>query len=206
MLPREKFQLWGVKSLSITDLIAIILSTGSKKSNVFQISRRVSSLIKDNQYNYDIFKEIEGIGKVKAMKIVSCLELGFRLFSLEKEKTVINTSEKVYETLRYIGGYRQEHLVAIFLNARYECLGKKTVGIGVVDSVQILPRDIILSALDFNSSYVVIAHNHPSGNLNPSQGDIETTKRILKALKLVGITLLDHLIITKNEWKSIIVD
>lgn len=204
MLPREKFKLWGVQSLSISDLLAVILSSGSKKSNVFQISKRVSLLIKENKYDFDDFNSLDGMGEVKSMKIVSCLELGRRLYSNTENKIVLNTSEKVYETLRYIGRYRQEHLVAIFLNARYEYLGKKTVGIGVVDSVQILPRDIILSSLDFNASYVAIAHNHPSGNLNPSQGDIDTTNRIMKALELVGITLLDHLIITKDQWRSIV--
>lgn len=204
MKPREKFTLWGVSSLDIKELIAVLLSTGSKTSNVFQVASKVSKLLKENRYTYDILKSVSGVGSVKAMKLLCALELGSRLSLQEVEKPILNTSEKVYETLRGIGGYRQEHFVCVFLNARYELMNKKTVGIGTVDSVHILPRDIILCALEFNASYVVLAHNHPSGNLTPSQGDFDVTNRIKQALDLVGITLLDHLIITKREWKSIV--
>lgn len=204
MLPREKFSLWGVSSLELHDLVAVILSTGSKKSNVFQVSKQISKLLKENKYSFDILRSIPGVGEVKTMKLICAIELGGRLSFKETDKPILNTSEKVYETLRGIGGYRQEHFVVVFLNARYELVGKKTVGIGTVDSVHILPRDIILSALDFNASFVIMAHNHPSGNLVPSQGDIDVTNRTKQALEIVGITLLDHLIITKKEWRSIV--
>lgn len=203
MLPREKFRFWGVASLSLTELVAIILSSGTKANNVFSISKKVSNFLKQGGSELDKLSGITGVGEVKAMKLLAALELGVRIAYRESPLIVISSSQKAYETLKGIGVYKQEHLVGVFLNARYELMGKKTVSIGTVDSVQVLPRDIIISALKFNASYVIMAHNHPSGSLVPSKEDILVTKRTKQALDLVGISLLDHLVIGREGWKSV---
>lgn len=203
MLPREKFQLHGLDSLSIENLVSIILSTGTSKQNVYQLSRKVCSQFKRGIVKYQELIELEGLGKVKAMKLVCAIELGKRLTSTKSESKKIIDSNSAYETLRYIANYKQEHIVCLFLNARYELLGKRTLGIGTVDSVNILPRDIILHSLRYNAISVIMAHNHPSGDISASQGDIDMTRRIKEALDLVGIKLLDHLIISNMGWGSV---
>lgn len=203
MLPREKLSQWGVSSLTIADLIAVILSSGTKNKDVFKISKEVEKIFKRQQFEFSEFSNVKGVGKVKAMKLVCAVELGIRLNIKENNLKKIISSKEAYETLRYIGKYTQEHFVAVFLNARYELLGKKTLGIGTVNSVQILPRDIILTGLSFNATFVIIAHNHPSNDSTPSKEDIEVGNRIQKALEIVGMELIDNLIITKDGWNNI---
>jgi DNA repair protein RadC len=89
------------------------------------------------------------------------------------------------------------------LNSRFELIEKKTIRIGGVDNSQLLPRDVITYALDNNASYVVMAHNHPSGDCSPSQEDMLLTQRLSEAMNLMGITLLEHIVIARNGWKSI---
>ncbi len=99
---------------------------------------------------------------------------------------------------------RQEYLVCLFLNARYELLKKKVISIGTVDSLSISPRDIIVSALETNSVYIVLAHNHPSGSSAPSNEDLAVTTRLKDALDLVGMKLLDHIIVASDGWRSVV--
>lgn len=203
MLPREKFLKWGVSNMSLKDLISIIISSGNKQRNVFQISAEVDKLFKRGTVSYQDFISIHGLGEVKAMKLSVCVELGLRYYADKVSRRVIKTSAEAYETLRGMGRYKQEHFVCIFLNARYEEVCRKTVGIGTVDGVHVLPRDIIIAGLKFNALYVIMAHNHPSGNLIASHGDIDVTKRIKNSLELVGMELLDHLIISNNGWSRV---
>ena len=203
MLPREKFLNWGVTNLSFKDLISIIISSGIKGTSVFDISRKVEKLFKQGKSSFEDLRRINGVGDVTAMKLSACVELGLRYISQNSSTKELKTTQEAYETLRYMGKYTQEHFVGIFLNARYQVVGKKTLGIGSVSSVHVLPRDIILSGIRFNASFVIIAHNHPSGNLRASNGDIEVTKRIKNSLEIVGMELLDHLIISNNGWSRV---
>ena len=98
---------------------------------------------------------------------------------------------------------KQENIVGIFLNARFEVLKKKTIAIGTLDRATILPRDIIIFALEVNASSVILAHNHPSGSCEPSEEDLVVTKRIKESLELVGIGFLEHLVISKDGWRSV---
>lgn len=202
MLPREKFNNFGISNLSLKDLIAIVVASGNTKRNVFQISDEVYKIFKRGNFTYENLVKVRGLGSVKAMKLICGVEIGFRLVSTDPV-IAIKTSQKAYETVRYIARYKQEHFVCVYLNARYELLGKKTVGIGTVDSVQVLPRDIIIYGLNLNAIYVILAHNHPSGSLLQSKEDIEVTKRVKKALEIVGMSLLDHIIITNNLWSRV---
>jgi DNA repair protein RadC len=99
--------------------------------------------------------------------------------------------------------FKQEHVVALYLNSRFGLIQEKTIRIGGVDNSQILPRDIITYALENNASYVVLAHNHPSGDCRPSPEDMVLTSRVSEAMNIMGITLLEHIVIAKNGWKSI---
>ncbi len=209
MLPREKYKERGIDSLSDMELLAIIIGRGIKGKNFMSVSRsllsRMRSVLEAKKIiTLDSIKDIEGIGEVTGMKILCGIELGRRLYDIgNAEKIFIKNSEDAYSVLKYIGKRKQEHVVALFLNSRFEVISKKTICIGTLDGVNVLPRDIIIPALEFNASSVVLAHNHPSGDSRPSMEDVEITRRINSALELVGLTLLDHIVIAKNEWRRV---
>ena len=209
MLPREKYKERGIDSLSDMELLAIIIGRGIKGKNFMSVSRSLLSKMRSvleakKIITLDSIKDIEGIGEVTGMKILCGIELGRRLYDIgNAEKIFIKNSQDAYSVLKYIGKRKQEHVVALFLNSRFEVISKKTICIGTLDGVNVLPRDIIIPALEFNASSVVLAHNHPSGDSRPSMEDVEITRRINSALELVGLTLLDHIVVAKNEWRRV---
>lgn len=209
MLPREKYTKHGLDSLSDMELLAILVGRGVKGKDFMSVSRGVLRKIRgvlerNKQVTLDDICAVTGIGRVTGMKILCGIELGRRMYDLgSKQRVRIKSSEDAYKVLKYIGKRKQEHVVAIFLNSRFEVIAKRTVCIGTLDGVNVLPRDIIIPALEVNAGSVVMAHNHPSGDSTPSMGDIEITKRMKQSLELVGLTLLDHIVIAENEWRMI---
>jgi DNA repair protein RadC len=209
MLPREKFLKNGLDSLSDNDLIAILVGSGIKGKNFKSISlsilRRIRKSIKNGEeISIKTLSKTEGVGKVTAMRIVAGMELGRRVYGIySEEKTTIHNSKQAYQLLKNMTNLKQEHVVALYLNSRFELVEQKTIRIGGVDNSQILPRDIITYALENNASYVVLAHNHPSGDCTPSPEDILLTTRVDEAMTIMGITLLEHIVIAQNGWKSI---
>jgi DNA repair protein RadC len=209
MLPREKYIEKGIDNLSDQDLIAIIVGTGTKGKNFMSVSRsvvvRMRRLVRSGKdINIKDITEVDGVGVVTAMRILCGIELGKRLYGLETtERSVVRNSQEAYSALRDIGSRKQEHIVALFLNSRFEVLERRVICIGSLDGVNVLPRDIIIPALELNASSVVIAHNHPSGDPTPSDEDILITKRIQEGLELVGLNLLDHIVVANDSWKRI---
>lgn len=209
MLPREKYIERGIDSLSDMELLAILIGRGIKGKNFISVSRsllsRMRSILESKKaITLDSIRDVDGIGKVTGMKVLCGIELGRRLYDIgSTDKVFIKNSEDAYSVLKYIGKRKQEHIVALFLNSRFEVISKKTICIGSLDGVHILPRDIIIPALEFNASSVVMAHNHPSGDSTPSAEDVGITRRINTALELVGLTLLDHIVIGAEEWRRV---
>lgn len=209
MLPREKYRKRGIDSLSDTDLIAILVGSGIKDKDFFSISRGIAKAIrkvvtKGVEIKLEDIDKVNGVGEITAMRILAGMELGRRVYGLCKnERNLVRNSEDAYNLLKDIGKKKQEYIVGLFLNSRFEVLDKRVVGMGTLDLVSILPRDIIIPALELNAALVVISHNHPSGDFTPSEEDILFTERLSKALDLVGIKLLDHIIIAGETWKSI---
>lgn len=209
MLPREKYLEKGIDNLSDMDLLAILVGSGTKQHNFMAVSKalvnRLKKVIsKKKQIELNDITDIDGVGIVTGMKILCGVELGRRLYNLgNTPKIRIHNAQEAYYLLKDLQNKKQEYIVGLFLNSRFELLEQRTLAIGTVDSAGILPRDIIIPALELNASAVIIAHNHPSGDALPSQEDIDLTNRIKEALDLVGINLLDHLVIGNEDWKSI---
>jgi len=209
MLPREKYLERGIDSLSDMELIAIIIGSGIKGHDFMSVSRSVvyrirKSIKKNGNVDVNDIVDILGIGLATAMKILSGIELGRRLYDLgSKEKTIVRNSQEAYYLLRDMQKKKQEYIVGIFLNSRFELLEQRTLAIGTVDGAGLLPRDVIIPALELNASSVILAHNHPSGDPLPSDEDFAVTERVGKALDLVGMKLLDHMVIGRESWKSI---
>lgn len=209
MLPREKYSKGGVDNLSDIDLIAILVGSGIKGRDFMLLSRDILSKLRNtissgrDLESGDVLS-INGVGSVIAMRIVCGIELGRRLYGLhEKERVLIRNSQEAYNLLRGFSKKKQEHIVGLYINSRFELLEKRVVCIGSLDGVNILPRDIIIPALELNASSVIIAHNHPSGDPTPSFEDINITKRIKEGMDIVGINLLDHIVIGDNDWSRV---
>lgn len=207
-LPREKLKERGVETLSDTDLVAVILGAGVEGRSVLKVAasvvRKITSFTsvgsKDDErlelQNWTVFEGIEGIGMVKAMQLVSALELGRRVYGQEDEnKRVIRSRADVVMMFRYLRKHNQEHVVVIALNARNEMLGKKTVAIGTLNKSLIEPRDIYGWALRKNAAGIILVHNHPSGDCTESEADRVFTKRVEEASKILGMELIDHVIV-----------
>jgi DNA repair protein RadC len=209
MLPREKYLERGIDSLSDMELIAILVGSGIKGHDFMSVSRSVIYKIRKSikgkgDVDVNDILDITGIGLATAMKILSGIELGRRLYDLgSKEVVYIRNAKEAYELLKGMQNKKQEYIVGIFLNSRFELLEQRTLAIGTVDGAGLLPRDVIIPALELNASSVILAHNHPSGDPLPSDEDFAVTQRVGKALDLVGIKLLDHMVIGRESWKSI---
>jgi DNA repair protein RadC len=209
MLPREKYLKRGIDNLSDMDLIAILIGSGVKGKDFLSVSRsvirRMRKLVKSGKVvEIKDITQVEGVGVVTAMKILCGIELGKRLYGLEdNDRSLVRNSQEAYTVLRDIGDKKQEYVVALFLNSRFEVLDRRVICIGSLDGVNVLPRDIIIPALELNASSVVVAHNHPSGDASPSREDVVLTQRIQEALELVGLNLLDHIVIGNDSWKRV---
>jgi DNA repair protein RadC len=209
MLPREKFLLKGISAISDIELIQILVGCGNKNRNFKQISSSIMKVIKaacleEKEVSITNLSSLEGVGEVTAMRILSGIELGKRVYGLyDKEIIRITQSQQAYELFKDMKDLKKERVDIVCLNSRFEYIFRETVAVGSLNCASILPRDILYPAITNNSAFVVMAHNHPSGDSTPSEEDIIMTKRLVDSLEMVGVQLLDHLIISKKGWSCI---
>ena len=201
--PREKLIAKGPANLKDEELLAILLRTGREGKNVLELARQVLTKYPKKRLlkmQYEDLIKIKGINSAKACTILAAIELVKR--ALEKgEETlpIIRSTKDVIAQAVYMRDKTREHLMTIYLNARNEMIFKKPMFIGTLNANLVHPREIFQEALKQNAASVILVHNHPSGDAEPSQDDLEITKRILEAGKIMGIDVLDHVIITKNK-------
>ena len=205
--PREKLAKCGVKNLSNSELLAIILRTGSKEENILELSNKIFGKYNLRQLSKLSLNQIQkekGIGFAKACQILAWFEFGKRLNSFnEEEKPIIKRAKDVAKLfLSEMGNLDKENFKGVFLDTRNKILRHETIFIGTLNESIIHPRDIFKIALEENAASVIFLHNHPAGNLEPSEEDIKTTKELIEAGNLLGINVLDHLIIGKNKYLS----
>jgi len=207
--PREKFLLKGRSSLSDSELLAIIMGSGNRDETAVELARRILTSV-DNNWNQlsllsikDLMK-FKGVGEVKAISITTALEIGRRRATQEiPEKPVISSSRTAYQILKnYLSDLRTEEFWAIFLNQSNKVIHVSQLTQGGISQSIVDVRTLFKTALDHFSTGIIIAHNHPSGNLKPSREDIDVTQKIKEAGNTLNIQLLDHLIITQNSYFS----
>ncbi len=206
--PREKLLKHGPDALSLQELLAIVLSSGTVKEDVMSMAGRVmkdygeKSLV-SRRNAIELGREMD-LPEVKAMQIVAMTEIGRRLFERrEHSLATIRTPRDVYEFLSDMRDLPKEHLRGIYLNAHHRVIHDETLSIGTIDSNLIHPREVFKPGIEYGAAAVVIAHNHPSGGVEPSPADIEITRQLVEVGKIVGIPLIDHVIISKNSYASI---
>jgi DNA repair protein RadC len=206
--PRERLQKFGPEALSAQELLALVIGRGIPKKSVMNIAQellaRFGNIKAINQATIEELSQIKGIGLAKAAQIKACFELG-RREELEPElKTFdINNPEAVVKALRTsIKDKAKEHFKLILLNPRNRIIGISTISIGTLNASLVHPREVFKDAIMHSAASVVLVHNHPSGDPEPSEDDIKITKKLVDSGKILGIEVVDHIIIAKQGFKS----
>lgn len=206
--PREKLKRKGKESLSNEELIAIILKTGSKNESVKDIAIELSKTLNDIRDLHTIsiadLIKIRGIKEAKAITLIAAIELGRRVYSfLDIDKVKITNAEDIFKIFRTdIIGLKQEKLIAVFLNTKNEVIASQTIFIGTQNQSVTHPREIFNYAIRYSAMKIILIHNHPTNDTNPSREDIEFTKNIRDAGELLKIPVIDHIIIGETNYFS----
>ncbi|WP_326983959.1 DNA repair protein RadC [Chryseobacterium sp. MYb264] len=207
--PREKFLLKGKNSLSDSELLAIIMGSGNREETAVELARKILTSVDNNWHQLSLLSikdlmKFKGVGEVKAISIATALEIGRRRAGQEvREKPSISSSKSAYLVLKnHLSDLRTEEFWAVFLNQSNKILHVAQLTQGGISQSIVDIRILFKTALDNFSTGIIIAHNHPSGNLKPSREDTDITQRIKEAGILLNIQLLDHLIITQNSYFS----
>jgi DNA repair protein RadC len=202
--PREKMLARGVTALSNEELLQVIIGSGGKGNDVVKISRNLHKLLKENKGKVALEEvlKIPGIAEANGTKIVAALEIGNR-FNMRNSE-IIDEPEKIVDLLSDIRDKKQEYFVTLTLDGANRLIEKRIISIGTLTSSLVHPREVFADAITDRAALIIAAHNHPSGDLEPSVADKEITQRLKESGELLGIELLDHIIVTKTGWKSII--
>jgi DNA repair protein RadC len=203
--PREKLEKYGPEKLTSPELLAILLRTGTKDCNVLELSKKILKKFPDEKLlsaTVEELSEIHGLGKVKAGEIIACLELGRRILK-DKKATLILSPKDVWENCQDIRDHKKEHFVVFFLDTRNQAIRREIISIGTLNANLVHPREVFEPAILHSAAQIIVCHNHPSGNPEPSDEDLAITRRLQEAGKILGIELLDHVIVTKTSFFSI---
>jgi len=209
--PREKLLAEGPDSLSLAELMATILGVGTRKEGVLAMAQRIVKEYGDKAIAVEAdaqqMAEVLDIPLVKACQIVAAFELGRRFFAVQAGRAVfVRDAHQAYEYLKPIGYSPKEQLRGLYLNSRYEVIHDEIISVGSLTANIVHPREVFRPALDHGAVAIIVAHNHPSGNLEPTREDIAVTAQLVAAGKLLGIDVLDHLIIAGDQFVRIIGD
>ncbi len=201
--PREKLEKYGGK-LSDVELLAIILHTGPKGSNVLRLATALLRDFKGTSLanaGREELKQIRGLG-AKVAEILACFELGRRLLR-DKKSSLLLSPRQVWEEMKDIRGHKKEHFVTFFLDTQNQVNHREVISVGTLNASLIHPREIFEPAIKYLAANVIISHNHPSGSLEPSAEDLQVTRRLQDAGRSVlGIEVLDHVIVTAEKFFS----
>ena len=202
--PREKLISKGPQNLKDEEFLAILLGTGVEGKNVIEVAKQILNKYSKKRLlklTYNDLSKIKGIGPAKACIILASQELVKRALKIQDETLpIIHSTKDVVAQAVYLRDKTREHLMTIYLNARNEMVWKKqSTFIGTLNASIVHPREIFAEALRQNAASIILVHNHPSGDPEPSQDDLEITKRLVEAGKIMGIDILDHIIITKSK-------
>ncbi len=207
--PREKLLLKGVSTLSNAELIAIIISSGSRKESAVQLSQKILSEYQNKfselgKLSIKQLIKFNGIGEAKAISVIAALEIGKRRGAeLPDQQIKITASSQIYQILSpYFQDLQHEEFYITLLNRANIIISSHCISKGGIHGTIADPKIIFKKALLENTSGIILSHNHPSGNKTPSKSDLTLTKKIVEAGKLLDINVLDHLIITANSYYS----
>lgn len=206
--PREKLMLKGSSALSDAELLAILIGSGTRGESAVDVCKTILKNVHNNlnelgKLSVSDLKKYKGIGEAKAITIVAALELAKRRRTAEvKEKEKISGSRDVYEYFHHLADLHNEEFWVMFLNRANKILSAQKLSQGGITGTVADIRLILKNALDNFATGIILCHNHPSGNLNPSNEDKELTQKVKQTAKLLDITVLDHIIVSETSYFS----
>lgn len=203
--PREKLLEKGAQALTDIELMMVILQSGNKVYGVEDVAKSVlpNNTIKDIfETNIQKLCDKKGIGLSKALLIMAVVEITHRLYQVQSTPH-IDSAADILKIISYIKNKKREHFIAIYLDARNQLIKTYTVSIGSIDASIAHPREVFEPAIRCHASSIIVAHNHPSGDPQPSHADLLITKRLQQAGNLLGIELIDHIIIAQKKHVSL---
>ena len=200
--PREKLAIKGAKALSDVELLAVLLGSGIKGKNVIRIAREIVKKMNRGEEIREIesLLSIDGIGLARACQLVASMEFARRRIS--KEGICIKKPDDVFPLLAHITDKKQEYFLCLTLNGANEVIGNRIITVGLLNRNQIHPREVFADAISDRAASIIIAHNHPSGQLEPGPEDLDATHRMVEAGMVLGIAVLDHVIVSKRGFYS----
>lgn len=207
--PYEKFERFGAGALTDAELLAIIIKSGTKDETALQLAQKVLvECEKNKKFSFDQvslnqLKEIKGIGRVKAIQLKAVFELSKRFNSVNDEIIHINNPRQAYDFLmRELKYEKQEHIKVLMLDVKSKLIKAETVAIGSISEVGITPREVFKKPVEYSAANIILAHNHPSGDATPSEADIDFTEKVAFVGKVLGISVVDHIVVTDDNWCS----
>lgn len=202
-MPREKLEKYGSNKLKDYELLAILIGSGIKGLNVLELSKKILKLI----YKVGVKKilledllKIKGLGKAKASQVFAMIELGKRLN--DENRIEILSPQDVWNACADIRDSKKEHFIAFYLDTQNRLIERQIISIGTLSSSLVHPREVFEPAVKLSAASIIIAHNHPSDNVDPSIEDREITNRLKEAGKIIGIEVIDHVILSKSCYTN----
>lgn len=202
--PREKLIKYGSEKLSNAELLAILLRSGKRGENVIKMAGRLLKKFGNEkliEVDFDELKNFSGLGPAKACEIIACFELGKRFLKSKKSVLVLSPKE-IWQELKDLRNEKKEYFVVFYLDIRNQVIKKEIISIGTLTANLVHPREVFEPAVRNLAAQVILAHNHPSGVVSPSDEDLEMTKRLVKAGEILGIEVIDHVIVSKDKFLS----
>ncbi len=200
--PREKLLARGAKALSDQELLAILLGKGTPAIDVMTLAAKLAKVVDANGLNLqaDDLKQFGAVGDAKAALILAAIEFARR--RIKPEGTKIQTPADILPLLSHYADRKQEHFLCASINGANEIMNIRVVSIGLIDRTSVHPREVFADALTDRASAIIVAHNHPTGSLEPSASDVEVTKQLKAAGCVMGIAFLDHIIFNRGGYFS----
>lgn len=206
--PRERLPYVGAQNLCDTELLAILLGSGTKDCSVLDLASNILAHFQNLKTLFEAtveeLMEIKGLGRAKAIQLKASFALSQRAFQIQNENEVLDHPEKVFQCLqRLLTDDKKEHLFVVLRDVKRRGIHQEMVCLGTLTEVLIHPREIFAPAVKRGEHSVIIAHDHPSGDLTPSKPDLELTKKLIESGELLKIRLVDHLIISLRGYSSL---
>lgn len=212
--PYEKLELYGPEKLSSSELLAIIIKTGTKEETVLELAQKVLNLRKEEtgrelrslqEVSIEELMSIKGIGKIKAIQIKAVCEFAKRMARpIDTKNIIVKSSADIAKLLMLEMQFEKREIAkVVILNNKNVIMKIKDVSLGGGNFAVIEPKEILVDAIKMQAPKIILVHNHPSGDATPSKGDFIATEKIMKAADLMGIELLDHIVIGDNQYESI---
>ena len=200
-MPREKLREDGVRKLSDMELVMLLVQSGTRARSLEEISSEVLALFdRKSEPDFNDFLSIGGLGIAKASLLCATVEMGRRRVLARRRP--IRTPDDIYNEVRHYATRKQENLIVLALNGAHEIISMEVSTIGLVNMTVVHPREVFSEAIHKRAAAIAIAHNHPSGNVEPSEDDKDVTVRIVKCGDILGIKVIDHIVFSEDKYYS----